>query len=76
MVEFLTAFMFAPAERDEHENVVTASEQYKEKLKAYQTRFKRDRSAWYIMLSCMQKNLIGEFVGCPTAKDMWDHLKI
>ena len=42
MVEFLTAFMFAPAEGDEHGNVVTASEQYKEKLKAYQTRFKRD----------------------------------
>jgi len=34
MVELLTASMFAPAERDEHGNVVTASEQYKEKLKA------------------------------------------
>ena len=33
MVEFLTASMFPPAERDEHENDVTATEQYKEKLR-------------------------------------------
>jgi len=75
-VEFLTAFMVAPAERDEHGNVLTTSEQYKEKLKAYQTRFKRDRFACYILLSCTHNNLLGEFEGCPTAKDMWDHLKI
>ena len=40
MVEFLTTSMFAPAKRDEHGNDVTASEQYQEKLKAYQTWFK------------------------------------
>ena len=68
MVEFLTAFMFAPAERDEHGNVVTAH--YKEKLKAYQTRFKRDRSTCYILLSCMHNDLLGEFEGCLTVKDM------
>jgi len=68
--------MFAPAERDEHGNVVTASEQYEEKLKAYQTQFKRDRSACYILLSCMHNNLLGEFEGCPTTKDMWDCLRI
>ena len=76
MVEFLTTFMFAPPEWDEHENVVSASEQHKEKLKAYQTRFKRDRSAFYILLSCMHNNLLGEFEGSPTNKDMWDRLKI
>jgi len=76
MVQFLTAFMFAPTEWDEHGNVVTASEQYKEKLKAYQTRFKRDRFACYIQLSCMHNNLLGEFEGCPIAKDLWDRLKI
>jgi len=59
--------MFASAERDEYGNVVTASEQYKEKLKAYQSRFKRDRSTCYILLSCMQNNLLGEFEGSPTA---------
>jgi len=75
-VEFLTAFMFTPAERDEHGNVVAASEQYKEKLKVYQTRFKRDRSTRYVLLSCMHNNLLGEFEGCPTAKDMWGRLKI
>jgi len=35
MVEFLTASMYPPTERDG--NDITASEQYKEKLKAYQT---------------------------------------
>ena len=29
---------------------VTAREQYKEKLKAYETRFKRDQFAYYIQL--------------------------
>jgi len=67
--------MFAPAEWDQHGNDVTASEQYKEKLKAYQTWFKRDR-ARYTLLLCMHDDLLGDFEGCPTAKDMWDRLKI
>ena len=75
-MEFVTAFMFAPAERYERGNVVTTSEHYKEKLKVYQTRFKRDRSASYILLSYMNNNLLGEFEGSPTAKDIWDRLKI
>jgi len=76
MVEFLTASMFALAERDGHGNDVTASEQYQEKLKAYKTWFKRDRFARYTLLSCMHDDLLVEFEGCPTAKDMWDRLKI
>jgi len=28
------------------------------------------------MLFCMHNDLIGEFEMCPTAKDMWDQLKI
>ena len=76
MEEFLTASMFPLAERNEHGNDVTASEQYKEKLKAYQTWLKRDRSARYTLLSCMHDDLLGEFEGCPTAKDMWHRLKI
>jgi len=76
MAEFLTASMFAPAEREEHGNDVIASEQYQEKLKAYQTWFKRDQFARYTLLSCMHDDLLGEFEDCPTAKDMWNHLKI
>ena len=76
MVEFLIASMFAHAERDEHGNDVTASKQYQEKLKAYQTWFKRDQSTRYILLSCMHDDLLGEIEGCLTAKDMWDRLKI
>ena len=76
MMEFLTTFMFAAAEQDEHGNVVSASEQHKEKLKAYQTPFKRDLSACYSLLSCMHNNLLREFEGCLIAKDMLDCLKI
>jgi len=76
MVEFLTTSMCPPTKRDEHGNDVTASERYKEKLKAYQTWFKKDRSACYTLLSCMHDDLLGDFEGCPTAKDMWDRLKI
>ena len=61
MVEFLTASMFALAERDGHGNDVTASEQYQEKLKAYKTWFKRDRTARYTLLSCMYDDQLGEF---------------
>jgi len=76
ILEFLTASMFDPAEQDEDGNNVTASEQYKEKLKAYPTWFKRDRSTCYTLLSCMHDDLLGEFEGCPTTKNMWDSLKI
>ena len=76
MVEFLTASMFTPAEWDEYGNDVTTSEQYQEKLKVYQTWFKRDQSARYTLWSCMHDDLFREFDGCPTAKDMWDSLKI
>jgi len=50
MVEFLTGSMYPPVERDEDGNDITASEQYKEKLKAFQTWFKRDWSARYTLL--------------------------
>jgi len=61
MAEFLIASMFAPIEREEHGNDVTASEQYQEKLKTYQTWFKRDRTARYTLLSCMYDDQLGEF---------------
>ena len=68
--------MSALAEWNENGRDVTASEQYKEKLKAHQTRFKRDRSAYCIRFSCIHNGLLGEFEGCPTAKDRWGRLKI
>ena len=76
MLRFLTTSMSALAKWNEHGKYVTAIEQYKEKLKAYQTWIKRDRSARYTFLSCMHDDLLGEFESCPTAKDMWDCLKI
>jgi len=76
MVEFLTGTMFAPAKRGEHGEDVTASEQYQEKLKEYETWFKRDHSTRYTLLSCMHNDPLGEFECCTTVKDMWDLLKI
>jgi len=76
MAEFLTASVFVLAELNEHGKGVIASKQYQEKLKAYKTWFKRDRYARYGSSSCMHDDLLGEFERCPTAKDMWDQLKI
>ena len=75
-MEFLTASMSASAKRNEHGKDITVSEQYQEKLKAYHTWFKRDRSVRYTLLSCMHDDLLVEFEHCPTSKDMWDQLKM
>jgi len=75
-VEFLTTSMSASAEWNEHGKDVTASEQYQETLKAYETWFKSDWSTCYTLLSCMHDDLLGEFEHCPTGKDMWDRVKI
>jgi len=61
MAEFLTASMSASAKWNEHGKDVTAGEQYHEKLKAYQTWFKRDQYARCALLSCMHDDLLGEF---------------
>ena len=61
MLDLLTSTVPVPAEKDEQSRDITATEQYQENLKAYQAWFKRDRSARYTMLSCMQYDLQGEF---------------
>jgi len=66
--------MSAPVDKDEYGKDVTASEQYQEKLKTYQT-CKGDVCT-LTLLSCMHDDLLGEFKRCPTAKDTWDRLKI
>ena len=71
MLDLLTSSMTAPAEKDEQSRDITATEQYKKNLKAYQAWLKRDHSARYTMLSCMQDNLLGEFEHFHTAKGMW-----
>jgi len=76
MLDLLTTSMLPPAEKDDQGKDITATEQYKENLKAYQLWFKRDRSARYTMLSCMHDDLLGEFERFPTSKDMWAQLKV
>jgi len=70
MLGLLTSSMPAPADKDEQGRDITATEHYQENLKAYQAWFKRDSSARYTMLSCLQDDLLGEFECFPTAKDM------
>jgi len=76
MLDLLTSSMAPPAEKDEQGRDITATEQYKENLKAYQAWFKHDHSSHYTMLSCMQNNLLGEFERFHTTKDMWTQLKV
>ena len=50
--------------------------QYQESVEAYQDWSNKDRKACFTMLYCMHDDLIGEFEACPTAKDMWERLKV
>ncbi|KAH7863924.1 hypothetical protein Vadar_023568 [Vaccinium darrowii] len=49
--------------------------QYRLDMEVYNTWFKRDRSARFIMLSAMQDDVQGNFVDCKTAKEMWEVLR-
>ncbi|KAH9618858.1 hypothetical protein KSS87_009464, partial [Heliosperma pusillum] len=51
-------------------------DEYFENLELHNVWFRKDRSARFTMLFCMHNDLIGEFETCPTAKDMWDKLKV
>jgi uncharacterized protein VirK/YbjX len=50
--------------------------QHRRDQQAYEAWFKRDRSARFTLLSCMHDDLIGEFENFPTAKDMWEQLRL
>jgi len=76
MLELLTFSMPASADKDDQGRDITTTEQYQENLKAYQVRFKCNRSAHYTMLSCMQDDLLGKFECFSTAKDIWVQVKI
>jgi len=75
-VEFLIATMSTLVDMNEHGKDVTTSEQNPEKLKAYKIWLKKDQFAHYTLRLCMHDNLLGGLECCPTAKDMWNRLKI
>ncbi|KAL0297952.1 UNVERIFIED_CONTAM: hypothetical protein Sangu_2462900 [Sesamum angustifolium] len=62
------------AEPIEPENGQTA--QYRLELDAYNKWLEQDMSARFTMLSCMHDNLIREYEKYPTAKELWEVLKV
>jgi len=76
MLYHLTISMPAPANKDERGMDITITEQYKQNLTTYQDWFRKDRSARYTLLSCVNDDLPGKFKHYPTTIDMWDQLKI
>ncbi|KAL0342873.1 UNVERIFIED_CONTAM: hypothetical protein Sangu_1174700 [Sesamum angustifolium] len=71
ILDHLTTSMAEPIEQ---ENGQTA--QYRRELDAYSKRLEQDMSAHFTMLSCMHDNLIREYEKYPTAKELWEVLKI
>ena len=77
LLDHLTVAKFPPSEKDKDGKPIdTSSVQYQESLRAYEDWAKKDRRACFTMLCCMHDDLIGEFEDYPTAKDMWDQLKV
>ncbi|KAL0401753.1 UNVERIFIED_CONTAM: hypothetical protein Slati_4205200 [Sesamum latifolium] len=62
------------AEPMEPENGPTT--QYRRELGAYNKWLEQDMSACFTMLSCMHDNLIREYEKYPTAKELWEVLKV
>ena len=54
----------------------TTTVQYQESVKVYKYWSNKDRKSCFTMLYCMHDDLIREFEACPTAKDMWDKLRV
>lgn len=70
VLETLTTSMDEPKAPTEGDDT-----QYRLDMEVYNTWFKRDRSARFIMLSAMQDDVQGNFVDCKTAKEMWEVLR-
>ncbi|KAL0284949.1 UNVERIFIED_CONTAM: Retrovirus-related Pol polyprotein from transposon TNT 1-94 [Sesamum angustifolium] len=62
------------AEPIEPENGQTT--QYRRELDAYNKWMEQDMSVRFTMLSCMHDNLIREYEKYPTAKELWEVLKV
>ncbi|KAL0404158.1 UNVERIFIED_CONTAM: hypothetical protein Sradi_2056600 [Sesamum radiatum] len=50
--------------------------QYRRELDVYNKWLEQDMSARFTMLSCMHDNLIREYEKYPTAKELWEVLKV
>ena len=74
--EHLSATMSVPVNRDKDNKDITATEEYQASLVEYQEWCNKDRKACYTMLYCMHDDLIDEFELYPTAKEMWDNIRL
>ncbi|KAL0373357.1 UNVERIFIED_CONTAM: hypothetical protein Sradi_3251400 [Sesamum radiatum] len=71
ILDHLTTSMAEPIKSD---NGPTT--QYRRELDAYNKWLEKDMSARFTMLSCMHDNLIREYEKYPTAKELWEVLKV
>ena len=53
----------------------TTTAQHTARVRSYESWFKKDRSVHFTMLSNVHDDLIGEYEGYSTAKEMWDQRK-
>ena len=74
--EPLTTTMSVPLTKDKDNKDITATDEYQASLIAYQDWCKKDRKARYTMLYCTHDDLIDEFEIYPTAKEMWDNIRL
>jgi len=68
--------MSVPATKDKDNKDIIATDEYQASLVAYREWCKKDRKARYTMLYCMHDDLIDEFEIYPTAKEMWDKIRL
>jgi len=68
--------MSVPATKDKDNKDITATDEYQASLVVYQERCKKDHKAHCTMLYCMHDDLIDEFEIYPTAKEMWDKIRL
>lgn len=69
--DYLTDTMAMPTEPENGQNA-----QYLRDMNAYNKWINQDKSACYTLLSCMYNHLIREFEKYPTAKKLWEGLKV
>ena len=50
----------------------TTASQHTVRVMSYESWFKKDRSVHFTMLRSMHNDLIGEYEGYSTTKEMWD----
>jgi len=68
--------MYVPAYKDKDNKDITSIKEYQASFVEYQEWCKTDRETRYTMLYCMHDDLLDEFELYPTAKELWDNIRL